>query len=190
MIKLDIGCGKRGSKYPGYIGLDLWSLDGVKPHRRPAYIQCDLIKDSLPFEQESVDHAICLHVLEHLTRPETVQVLHKIRNVLKPKAVCIVSTPDLHMMAQKYLEQDILFYDKRYPGTDRRLWNGSKIADKFLDSILGMGKRGHKYAYDLDSLLCLGVQTGFLVDLVPDDCEFRTRKDHEIVLEFLKESKT
>ncbi len=171
-LKLDLGCGKRGTRYEGFTGLDL-RLNGV-----------DIAH--LDYPAESVDGACCLHVLEHMPRAQAVVVLREIHRVLKLGASLFASTPNLYLMAERYLDDDDEFYSKRYSNSTRRIWNGPTIADRFLDSILGMGKRGHRYAYDERSLYTLGMEAGFAVKDVLGPSPFRTREDHEVLLEFVK----
>lgn len=56
-MKLNIGAGNK--KFPGYTNID--SYDGSNPD----YV-LDLEHNILPFEDDSVDHVIAHHILEHL----------------------------------------------------------------------------------------------------------------------------
>ncbi len=187
-FNIDVGCGGRGTRYQGFIGIDKWPVDGVHEDRGKAtYVQRDVVNQGLAFESNSVDLAVCLHVLEHLLRPDGLKMLGAILRVLKPGSVAYVSTPDLRLMAERYLAQDQEFYDKRYEPSGKRIWNGPELADKFLDSIIGMGPYGHRYGYDLDSLVTVCREAGFEVSTeVADDCPYHTRRDHEVIVEVRK----
>ena len=66
MLKLDIGCGGRGSIRPGFIGIDIWPRPKDKTEEE--YIQMDFINDILPdfLSENSVDEALAGHIVEHL----------------------------------------------------------------------------------------------------------------------------
>ncbi len=183
MLKIDIGCGGRGTCYEGFTGLDVWPV----PEGGAGYIQRDVVVDGLPFEDGSVQEACCLHVLEHMVYTSALVILQEAYRVLMPGACLYVSTPNLKRMAQKYLEGDEEFYGKLYDN-GKPIWKGATLADKFLDSIIGMGEHGHRYAYDKQSLTALGREVGFVVSNVPALCQFQVkdREDHEVLLEFQK----
>ena len=88
--KLDIGCGKldqfkmqQYKRYLGtydpeeYIGVDQVKLPGVD-------VVCD-ITQGLPFEDETVDEIICIHVLEHMQNLES--IMKEFHRILKPGGV-------------------------------------------------------------------------------------------------------
>jgi SAM-dependent methyltransferase len=94
--KLDIGCGKldeikmrRYQRYLGkydpqeYIGVDRVKVSGVD-------IACD-ITQGLPFEDETVDEIICIHVLEHIR--DLGFVMREFHRVLKPGGLLRIWVP-------------------------------------------------------------------------------------------------
>jgi len=94
--RLDIGCGKldgakiqRYQRYLGdydpkdYTGVDRVELPGVD-------CVCDITKP-LPFENETVDEIICVHVLEHIRDLEF--VMREFHRVLKVNGVLRVWVP-------------------------------------------------------------------------------------------------
>jgi len=158
-LKIDVGCGGRGTGQDGFIGIDVWPIKTVTQHP-DRYIQRDVVKDGLPFEDNVVDYALCSHVLEHLTRGDALIMLHEILRVLVPGCRALIGVPDLSIMAARYLARDEEFYNRRY-SIGKAVWVGPSLADKFLDSILGMGPHGHRYGYDTESLLVLAREVGF-----------------------------
>lgn len=95
---LDMGCGKGISRVfigdsvdAHWIGLD-WRPDANRL-QRIGYDQvfaCDF-DQRLPLAGHSVDAVICLHVLEHLPRPEF--AMSEISRVLRPEGVLLAATP-------------------------------------------------------------------------------------------------
>ena len=177
-MKIDVGCGKRGTKHDGFVGVDVHPPKGV---RRGEYIHQDASK-GLPFDDASVDEAICLHVIEHMKRDDGVKMLAEIHRVLKVGAVAHIATPDLRLLAQRYLSRDEDFYGKRYNGSALTLWKGPTLGDKFMDAITGMGPHGHTYGYDLESLEEACAEAGFgRITQMPGN-PYGTRTDHEIIV--------
>ena len=180
-MKIDIGCGKRGTKHAGFLGVDVGPIEEV--WRRPeSYVQSDAVKDGLPFEDQSADEAICLHVIEHMEPDEALTMLREIVRVLKHGATAHVATPDLCILAERYVAGDKAFWDKTYKGTTRTIWRGKTLADKFLDSLIGMGPYGHRYAYDEHSLRRICKRSGLRNLRIVEDSPYSERGDHEIVM--------
>lgn len=181
-MRLDLGCGRRGTKYPEFTGVDIWPA-GDKLN----YMQCDISQERLPFANNSIDEIICTHVLEHMIRDKALAALREMRRLIKPSSPIIIAVPDLRLMAERYLANDIEFWDKKYPKSNKMIWRGPTLADKFLDSILGMGHRGHKYAYDMQSLIVLGEEAGLLGSQHHTHwtADYK-RRDHEIIVRLTK----
>ena len=98
---------------------------------------------------------------------------------------------------KRYKGYDLWDFYNREAKPDVLVWKGPTIADRFLDSIIGMnmpdGKHGHRYAYDrrsLGVLLCADGQftSGPAQYLGPEQfVETQSkRKDHEIMIEVHK----
>jgi SAM-dependent methyltransferase len=86
-VLIDLGCGDKHikpaaeSRGLSYTGLDITDLN--------------LEKDKLPFEDNSVDIALSLAVIEHIQNPEI--YLSEIYRVLKPNGLVYLSTPNWQM---------------------------------------------------------------------------------------------
>ncbi|MGA0560030.1 class I SAM-dependent methyltransferase [Larkinella sp. VNQ87] len=63
------------------------------------------LKKPLPFPDQSFDALYSFHVHEHLSLAAGAQFLKEAYRLLKPGAVCRVSTPDLEFFAADYLNQ-------------------------------------------------------------------------------------
>jgi SAM-dependent methyltransferase len=81
-LRLDIGCG--GNKRAGHIGIDYVAAPGVDH-------VVDLMRERLPFADDSVDSVFSSHFLEHAEKPHL--VLHEILRVCKPGAKVEIWTP-------------------------------------------------------------------------------------------------
>jgi len=94
---LDVGCGAgvygKIYKKETYFGMDLSKAvvkRGKKDLSYANFLVCDAQDISL--RPNSVDHALCTEVLEHLATP--LECLSEIYNVLRPKGILLVTTPN------------------------------------------------------------------------------------------------
>lgn len=163
MIKLDVGCGGKGTIHSGFVGIDVWPIkEGITPREQGAsnaYVVADARK-RIPYAEGTVDFVLCSHMLEHLTRPDALRVMAEIKRVLKPGYCAVLFVPDLKVACQAYLEHDEDFWRVTYAnGTP--VFAGDTYADKFMDLLIGMGEHGHQYAYDHASLQKLAADAGF-----------------------------
>ena len=96
MKKLNLGCGDK--ILPGYVNVDVAeSRRGMKPD-----VLCDLHKLA-PFEDNTVDAILSVHVVEHFWRWEVVDILKEWVRVLKPGGVMILECPNLLSACQELL---------------------------------------------------------------------------------------
>ena len=97
MKKLNLGCGDK--ILPGYLNVDVVaSRRGFKPD-----VICDL-RELTPFEDDSVDEILAVHVVEHFWRWEVLEVLQEWVRVLKPGGTMILECPNLLSAAQELLK--------------------------------------------------------------------------------------
>lgn len=97
MKKLNLGCGDK--ILPGYVNVDVVeNRRGFKPD-----VICDL-HQLTPFEDNSVDEILSVHVVEHFWRWEVLDVLREWVRVLKPGGVMIVECPNLLSAARELLK--------------------------------------------------------------------------------------
>lgn len=92
-LRINIGAGK--------MVLDSWLSVGLQPTHD---VQCDVRK--LPFDDESVDEAMAIHVFEHIQRWEALDTLREWRRVLKPGAMLVLELPELMRCCRNVLEKD------------------------------------------------------------------------------------
>lgn len=91
-MKLNLGCGDHILE--GYVNCDLYNKN--------ADLACDIRK--LPFEDNSIDEIISLHVIEHFDWIECKSVLKEWHRVLKPNGLLILETPDLLETCKKFCD--------------------------------------------------------------------------------------
>lgn len=97
MKKLNLGCGDK--ILPGYVNVDVVpSRRGLKPD-----VLCDLHKLT-PFEDNSVDEILSVHVVEHFWRWEVTDVLREWARVLRPGGTMILECPNLLSAAHELLQ--------------------------------------------------------------------------------------
>lgn len=83
-MKLNIGCGVK--KFEGWEGIDV-TAHGQK------YVGDVLNMDMI--EDDSVDEAMAIHVIEHIPRYETEKALKEWMRILKPGGQLAIECPDL-----------------------------------------------------------------------------------------------
>jgi predicted SAM-dependent methyltransferase len=84
-----------------------WShvrFTGMPQPNEPKLINSNL-KKPLPFAANTFDALYSFHVMEHLSLEAGANHLKEMYRLLKPGAVCRVSTPDLEFFTQDYLKQ-------------------------------------------------------------------------------------
>lgn len=139
-MKINLGCGPHSMD--GWLNLDLEAHPGV--------IKCDLSLGKLPYLDDSVDYAFSEHFIEHITRPQFVNLLKDVRRVLKPGGVFRISTPNLSAIVEDYRNNKI----------DRwgAVWLPASSCD-FLNEAMRLW--GHQYLYDLSELVKVYKEAGF-----------------------------
>jgi SAM-dependent methyltransferase len=92
-VLLNLGCGN--SYHSDWVNLDLLP-------QSPEVTQADISK-GIPYLNASVDVVYHSHLLEHLTRPDSKQLIADCFRVLKPGGTLRVAVPDLEQIAKQYL---------------------------------------------------------------------------------------
>ena len=105
-IRLNLGCG--GRPLPGYINVDLDSLDELKAR----YPQQEFPEDieihnfsifHLPFADEGVTEVRADSIIEHLSFAEEPRFFYEVKRVLRPGGIFHFSTTDFEEIAQLWL---------------------------------------------------------------------------------------
>ncbi len=96
MRKLNLGCGDK--ILAGYVNVDVAaSRRGHKPD-----VLCDLHRLT-PFDDDTIDEILSVHVVEHFWRWEVVDVLKEWLRVMKPGGMMILECPNLISACQELL---------------------------------------------------------------------------------------
>lgn len=81
MLKLNVGCGLDIKE--GFVNIDIAKLDGVD-------IVCNIDKEKLPFEDNSVEYIYCRDILEHVNY---IEVLREFNRVMVKGAKLYIRVP-------------------------------------------------------------------------------------------------
>lgn len=92
MLKLHLGCFHK--KIHGFVNVDI--REEVAPE-----VVDDIFKLE-KFENESTDLILAVHVLEHLSRKDSQQALHRWYEVLKPNGEVYIAVPDMEAVFAHY----------------------------------------------------------------------------------------
>ena len=71
---------------------------------------CDFRKDTLPFDDCSLDAVYTSHVIEHLTKESGIRLFREIYRCLKPNGYCRIVTPDMDLLLDRYKSKDWRFF--------------------------------------------------------------------------------
>lgn len=113
MKLLNVGCGGQRPQDEHWINLDTLrsQLAEGTPERsnlelEPNYVECDLLKDPIPFPPGHFDGILLQHVLEHFACHEAVDVLKLCWFALKPGGVLVASVPDVNYFRMMHGDDD------------------------------------------------------------------------------------
>jgi len=165
VVRLNLGCGDK--ILPGYVNVDVAaSRAGKSPD-----VQCDL-HDLTPFESDSADEALAVHVVEHFWRWEVVDVLREWARVLKPGGLMILECPNLHAACEEFLRNPV---DGAGPGPEgqRTMWvfYGDPA---WCDPLMC-----HRWNYTPQSLGQVMAEAG-LVNIRQEPAQFKLREPRDM----------
>jgi len=143
----------------------------------------------LPLPDQSVDVVYSSHMFEHLSRSESRAFLAEALRVLRPLGWIRLAVPDLRRLAEQYVENrdGDAFVDSTYLGATELSGLLSRMR------LLLVGHRHHLWMYDVDSLVRVLTNAGF-VNVGPveagetrlpnqDALDLREREDESIYVE-------
>lgn len=169
-MKLDVGCGGRGTMHGDFTGIDIYPPPKT-PRSKGEYVQLDFLKDELPFKD--VEFIIASHIIEHLMPEDGIILIQRAVELLKKGCELIVSCPDFELFAKMYLERNVAFWDEK-----ENHYKGPTFADKFNHFV---HQNTHKWQYDQDSLIALAKRAGAInIKELPKNHKWCMRPDHEI----------
>jgi len=136
---LNLGAGekiKKSTENEEWINLDIRKLEGID-------IICDLSKEKIPLEDNSIDYILANDILEHFTPKELVEILSECNRILKEGGKIEIKTPDLEKIILAYpnvidsyeLDRKI-FGERDYPQNQHKI-GFTKESLMFYLSICG-----------------------------------------------------
>lgn len=180
MKLLNVGCGGQRPQDEHWWNLDtLWSQlkpgsqERINLDKEPRYVECDLNREPMPFKDDTFDGVVLVHVIEHFSCHDAVNVLIECSRVLKPGGLLVVSVPDANYFLEVY-EKDT---------KDRAVdLFGEPIHDagfeKFFDYALF--RHDHKQILTRTSMTCLLLKAG--LDSLPYEKDDALMKELDQVL--------
>ncbi len=109
------------------------------------------VRRGLPFADATFDAAYLCHVLEHLTPHEAARFVAEAHRVLKPGAICRVSTPDLEACCREYLRcLEAASAERAAPSLTRYRWAVLDLIDQMVRDRPGGRMLEALLAGDLD----------------------------------------
>ncbi|MEW5890865.1 MAG: methyltransferase domain-containing protein [Pseudomonadota bacterium] len=164
-LRLNLGCGDK--ILPGYVNVDVVEARaGMKPD-----VICDL-HDLAPFEDDSADEILSVHVVEHFWRWEIRDVLREWVRVLKPGGRMIVECPNLLSACQTFLQNPDQFSREDSSG-QRTMW--VFYGDPGWKDPLMI----HRWGYTPGSLTMLLQEAG-LANVHQEPAQFKLREPRDM----------
>lgn len=181
---LGLNCGSGGQLQIGWLNTDVVALGDIhgnlsEPDRIARldgdlyYLQHDAT-EPFPLEDASFEWVYSEHFIEHLTLEQGIAWLKEVRRLLRAGGHVRISTPDLRLYVEGYLDPDHEFLaehfrrlDKVAPGLpfpvfDRPAWMVNQIFYRWQ----------HQWIYDFDELKHAATLAGFDPEAVRK-CAFR-----------------
>lgn len=164
-LRLNLGCGDK--ILPDYINVDVVeSRKGQKPD-----VLCDL-HHLAPFENDSVDEILSVHVVEHFWRWEVRDILKEWVRVLKPGGRMILECPNLESACRHFLENTEL-HSREDQNGQRSMWvfyGDPAWKDPYMI---------HRWGYTPASLATLMQEAG-LTGIKQEPAQFKLREPRDM----------
>ena len=164
-MKLNLGCGDK--ILPGYINVD---VAASRAGKRPDVL-CDL-HALTPFEDNSAEEILSVHVVEHFWRWEVVGVLKEWIRVLKPGGLMILECPNLKSACEMFLSDPDL-HARQGPEGQRTMW--VFYGDPSWRDPLMV----HRWGYTPQSLAAVMEEAG-LVRIRQEPAQFKLREPRDM----------
>lgn len=178
-LKINLGCGFTGhsewinidygilaliNKYPIIkkivFALKLAPSDYNKTW--PKNLRLINLKNSFPFENNSIDYIFSAHFIEHLKKYEAVKLLEKCYLGLKPGATIRIVVPDLDIIVKQYgLSTDPLEKVEILNNHFSGVFKQETFPPSFHQRILSLFARGHQWLYNFEYLKKVLEAAGF-----------------------------
>ncbi len=135
------------------------NLERYRAAQRRAAVVVHDCRRRLPYPDESVDHILCSHFIEHVYPDEAVRILADFYRVVRPGGTVHIIVPDLENLVRSYLErvtsadeliEATIFSSPRRPSRKYRVLE-----------FLGFEGLRHRWMYDLPGITRRVMQAGF-----------------------------
>jgi predicted SAM-dependent methyltransferase len=116
------------------------------------------------FPNESVDHILCSHFLEHVYPAEAVEILREFHRVLKTGATLHIIVPDIAVQVKQYLDEKQAQHPDAADQFIKRTLLTRETSGTLKYRVLEFqGSFGlqHRWMYDAESMTARLVNTGF-----------------------------
>jgi len=164
-LKLNLGCGDK--ILPGYVNVDVAE---TRAGKRPDVL-CDL-HALTPFQDNSVDEILSVHVVEHFWRWEVVGVLKEWVRVLKPGGLMVIECPNLKSACEAFLADPDLHAGPGQEG-QRSMW--VFYGDPAWRDPLMV----HRWGYTPRSLAAVMAEAG-LANIRQEPAQFKLREPRDM----------
>ncbi|MBR0568013.1 methyltransferase domain-containing protein [Azoarcus sp. L1K30] len=172
-LRLNLGCGDK--VLDGYVNVDVVeSRSGKRPD-----VLCDLHRLE-PFQDNSVDEILSVHVIEHFWRWEVVDILREWIRVLKPGGRMILECPNLISACEEFLS-DPERQAGGGPEGQRSMWvfyGDPRWKDPYMV---------HRWGYTPKSLAAVMSKAG-LVDARQEPAQYKLREPRDMRIVAFKPS--
>ncbi len=157
---LDIGCG--GVFEEGFYYVDLFPENAIDPKYRKRYFRLDIINASREeiTKLGKFDFLRMQHTFEHFTYEEGQKVLKNCAFLLEKGGYILITTPDLKIHINKYLNNGY----KNWTGF--KWWATKRVPENSPDSFYfsvfahSMPFESHKWCYDYEGLKFILEESG------------------------------
>ncbi|MEO9945561.1 methyltransferase domain-containing protein [Paraglaciecola sp.] len=125
-VNLNVGAG--GAPIDAFINLDVTSDWYNQHHQDLDFVEYDIRKDNLPYNDSTVDNIYCSHVIEHIENDAVERFLENSYRKLKPDGVLRIACPDAEFLYKTCLfDNDFWFW--------RRDWFRQNFPQKYLNNL-------------------------------------------------------
>lgn len=155
------------TRFRRFVPRKYWeAIDSYDAARNKALLLKHDCRKPLFFPDNSVDHILCSHFLEHVFPAEAKMILIDFYRILRPNATLHVIVPDLELCAEEYLTGtsagDPFAADKFVVGTLLSREERGSLIYRLLEFFGGFGLQ-HRWMYDYSSLSNKLTAAGFKV---------------------------
>lgn len=153
-IKLNVGS-YTVMLHNGWINMDIINLGEYAAQNQYKFIQYNATK-KMPFDDNTVDYIVTSHMLEHLSKDESIFFLQECARVLKIDGVVRIIVPDAEKLINLYQQNKLGMFDEINDGCEQASFESAKLWSLLFE--------GHKIAYDFNGIKNIGESIGFKVE--------------------------